>query len=74
MQDLKGLWKSVLGELEVSLSQATYSTWFKQTSVISSEDGYVVVAVPNIFTKHWLEKKYHADIKAARFLKRSPRR
>ncbi len=65
MQDHKGLWQAVLGELEVSLSRANFSTWFKNTAILSSEDGHVVVAVPNIFTKQWLEKKYHADIKAA---------
>src|SRR5664279_5634536 len=65
MQDLENLWKSVLGELEVTLSHASFSTWFQQTSIISNEDGHVVIAVPNIFNKRWLENKYHTDIKAA---------
>lgn len=65
MQDVKGLWQSVLGELEVSVSRASFSTWFKQTAIVSNEDGRVVIAVPNIFTKKWLENKYHAHIKEA---------
>jgi chromosomal replication initiator protein len=65
MQDVKGLWQSVLGELEVSVSRASFSTWFKQTAIVSNEDGRVVIAVPNIFTKKWLENKYHGHIKEA---------
>lgn len=64
MQDAKGLWQSVLGELEVSLSSANFSTWLKPTVLISSEDGHVTVGVPNIFNKQWLEKKYHVQIKS----------
>ena len=63
--EYKGLWQAVLGELEVTLSRANFSTWFKNTSIISSQNGHVIVAVPNIFTKEWLEKKYHEDIKSA---------
>ena len=56
------LWQAVLGQLEVTLSRANFATWLKDTSVLSSEDGKVVVSVPNVFTKEWLEKKYHQDI------------
>jgi chromosomal replication initiator protein len=63
--DQRGLWQAVLGELELSLSKANFATWFKHTSIISNADGHVVVGVPNIFTKEWLEKKYHSDIEAA---------
>ena len=65
MTDPRGLWQAVLGELEVSVSRANFSTWFKHTSIISNQDGHVVIGVPNVFTKSWLEKKYHGDIKAA---------
>ncbi len=63
--DQRGLWQAVLGELELNLSKANFATWFKHTSIISNEDGHVVVGVPNIFTKEWLEKKYNDDIKTA---------
>jgi chromosomal replication initiator protein len=65
MSDVKGLWQSVLGELEVSVTRAHFVTWLRPTYVISSEDGHVVVGVPNIFNKQWLENKYHTDIKSA---------
>jgi chromosomal replication initiator protein len=56
------LWRSALGELELLISKANFTTWFKNTSIISFSDGFVVVAVPNAFTKAWLEKKYHSFI------------
>jgi chromosomal replication initiator protein len=65
MTDTRGLWQAVLGELEVTVSRANFSTWFRHTSIVSNQDGHVVIGVPNVFTKSWLEKKYHGDIKAA---------
>src|SRR5438132_9101838 len=65
MQDVKGLWLSVLGELEMSVTRAHFSTWLKPTYIISNEEGHVVVGVPNIFNKQWMENKYHTQVKAA---------
>ncbi|KKR57239.1 MAG: chromosomal replication initiator protein DnaA [Candidatus Uhrbacteria bacterium GW2011_GWE2_40_58] len=57
------LWQAVLGELELTLSKANFTTWFKNTFIVSFEDdGIVVVGVPNLFTHAWLEKKYHKQI------------
>ncbi len=59
------LWQSALGELELRLSKANFTTWFKQTFIAQFENGQITVAVPNAFTKTWLEKKYHKDILAS---------
>jgi chromosomal replication initiator protein len=59
------LWQTVLGELEISLSRANFTTWFKNTSILDRDAETVTVGVPNIFTKEWLENKYHAQIKSA---------
>jgi chromosomal replication initiator protein len=56
------LWRSTLGELELLISKANFTTWFKNTSILSFSEGRVVVAVPNAFTKAWLENKYHQFI------------
>lgn len=56
------LWRSALGELELLISKANFTTWFKNTNIISFENGHVVVSVPNAFTKAWLENKYHSFI------------
>jgi chromosomal replication initiator protein len=65
MQDLKGLWQSVLGDLETTITPAHFRTWFKQTDILSKEDGHVVVGVPNVITRKWLQDKFHTDIKTA---------
>lgn len=56
------LWEAVLGELELSLSKANFTTWFKNTFIASLSDEQVIIAVPNTFTKTWFENKYHAQI------------
>ena len=56
------LWKVVLGEMELSLSKANFTTWFKNTSITSKEGALVVVNVPNGFVKEWLENKFHKQI------------
>lgn len=63
--DLQALWQSALGELELTLSKANFTTWFKNTFISSFENGRVVIAVPNTFTRAWLEKKYHDSISKA---------
>lgn len=65
--DLQEIWQAALGELELTLSKANFTTWFKNTFVSSCDSTRVVIAVPNTFTKSWLEKKYHdAIIRALR--------
>jgi len=59
------LWQAVLGEIELSLSRANFTTWFKNTFISSCENGKVIICVPNTFTKAWLEKKYHKEISQA---------
>jgi len=56
------LWQAVLGELELTLSKANFTTWFKQTFISEVEGSAIIVGVPNMFTKAWLEKKYTKDI------------
>ena len=56
------LWQAALGEIEIILSKPNFSTWFRETFVISYENERVIVGVPNNFTKTWLEKKYHTII------------
>ena len=56
------LWKATLGEIELSLSKANFSTWFKDTSVISNGNGRVTIGVPNGFAKEWLENKFNSYI------------
>jgi len=56
------IWQAVLGEIELNLSRANFTTWFKNTFISSYEEEKVIICVPNTFTKVWLEKKYHKEI------------
>lgn len=63
--DKTSAWQAVLGELEVGLSKANFTTWFKNTSLLDVSGGNIIISVPNIFTKEWLENKYHKQISEA---------
>ena len=52
------LWNIILGELELSISKASFTTWFSNTSIHDIINNQIVVNVPNVFAKEWLEKKY----------------
>ncbi|MEK7189008.1 MAG: chromosomal replication initiator protein DnaA [Patescibacteria group bacterium] len=56
------LWQATLGELELSVSKVHFTTWFRNTFIVEWSEDRVVVAVPNNFTKAWLENKYHKSI------------
>lgn len=57
------LWQSVLGEIELSVSHATFTTWFKNTELIDQNEAGVVISVPNIFAKKQFEVKFNDQIK-----------
>ena len=60
---MHALWQSVLGEIELSVSHATFTTWYKNTELISQNDNEIVIAVPNIFAKKQFEVKFNEQIK-----------
>ncbi len=60
--DSKQLWEACLGELELLLTKANFTTWFKNTFILEYEGSSIVVGVPNSFTKAWMENKYHQKI------------
>lgn len=62
MLETKQVWDTVLSEIEVSVSKATFTTWFKNTGIIKEEDGVIFLSVPNQFVKEWLMNKYHKTI------------
>ncbi len=59
------IWKAVLGEMELSLSRAHFTTWFKNTLIVSRDHNSVTVSVPNGFVKEWLQNKFNKQILAS---------
>jgi len=43
------IWENVLAEIEQKVSPANFSTWFQDTSLLSSEDGNIIIGVKNSF-------------------------
>ncbi|MBI1974520.1 MAG: chromosomal replication initiator protein DnaA [Candidatus Zambryskibacteria bacterium] len=60
--DTRQLWQRVLVEIELGVSSANFTTWFKDTRIVKEDDGVVVLSVPNAFVKEWLVTKYHNTI------------
>jgi len=56
------IWQAVLGEVELAVSPASFTTWFRNTALLGFEDSQVVISVPNGFAKEWLENKYNQYI------------
>ncbi len=56
------IWKAVLGEMELSISRANFTTWFKNTLILSRDQNTILVSVPNGFVKEWLENKFNKQI------------
>ncbi len=57
--DTKSLWNKCLSEIELNISKANFTTWFKNTSIIKEDSGVIYVGVPNEFVKDWLYNKFH---------------
>ena len=62
MIENKILWNNVLAQIELGISKANFSMWFKDTYIMKQDDGVVSLGVPNVFVKDWLLNKYHKDI------------
>jgi len=52
------LWQAVLAQIQLTISQANFATWFKDTNISSYKEGQILISVPNSFAKEWLENKY----------------
>ncbi len=63
--DKKDLWKSVLTELQLSISAANFQTWFKgKTEVVEMNETLVVIGCSTTYVKDWLEQRYLGQLKA----------
>jgi chromosomal replication initiator protein len=58
----KELWGHILADVELAISRAAFSTWFKSTSILRQEDGVIYIAVPSEFVRTWLAEKYHLTL------------
>ncbi len=65
---IEGLWKSVSGELQVSMSEASYNSWIKPCFIksLSKIDGkriIVEMATSSGFHLKTIDERYYGQIK-----------
>ena len=60
--DVKQLWDDALVKIELSITPANFKTWFRDTHIISLEDGTLTVGVPSVFVRDWLQDKFQSMI------------
>src|SRR3954471_7835219 len=61
----ESLWHEVAGRLRGALNDTTYSTWFGEAQGLELSDARFVLAVPNDFTRNWIEGHFLGLIGAA---------
>ncbi len=61
----ESLWSDVSGRLRSALNDTTYGTWFAHTAGLGLDDTRFVLAVPNDFTRDWIEGHFLELISAA---------
>ena len=59
------VWKNALAEIEQQISPANFSTWFQDTSLISTKDGNIKIGVKNTFYVKQLRNRYYDLISTA---------
>jgi chromosomal replication initiator protein len=57
-KDLSFLWKKILTALELQVSKPNFITWLKNSLLIEKNNDCFIVALPNNFSKEWVENKY----------------
>jgi chromosomal replication initiator protein len=61
----ESLWSEVSSRLRGALNETTYRTWFDHVEGIHLSDDQFVLAVPNDFTRDWIEGHFIGLIRAA---------
>ena len=62
--DKKTLWNAVIAELQLSISNANFQTWFKgKTRVLSVKDNIVEIGCSSPYNKTWIEERYLGQLK-----------
>jgi chromosomal replication initiator protein len=62
--DLARLWKSVLAELELSVSKATFQTHFAHSELVSFADSVATIGFTNPLMRTLVETRYYSLVKS----------
>jgi len=59
------IWRTVAEELRSSLGEANYENWFSGVEPIELHDTELVLAVPDEYTRDWLERRFQPVVRNA---------
>lgn len=51
------VWQTILDQLQLQMTRATFDTWLKDTRLISKDHQSLIVGTKNTFAKDWLENR-----------------
>ena len=61
----EGLWEEVSSRLRGALNEATFGSWFGNANGVALTDDAFTIAIPNDFTREWIEGHFLGLIRAA---------
>ena len=56
-------WQAVLGQLEMDMPKASFDTWVRNAEIVSYEDNFFIIGVPNAYARDWLDSRLTSKIK-----------
>lgn len=56
------LWQTILGEIQLNISEGNYKTWFEPAELIEIHDEQIIISHPNPFAKSQFEKRFNKEI------------
>ena len=60
--DNQQLWDSVLVQMENSISDASFASWFRNSEITKIEDGIAYVGIENVFARGWVRDRCRGPI------------
>ena len=55
-------WQAAMGQLQMEMPKAAYTTWVRDAELIAYEDGVFMIGVPNAYARDWLESRLTSTI------------
>ena len=67
MSSIKEIWENTLKGIKGTIANASYQTWFQDTSMIHLDNETAVIKADTQFQRDWLEKNYSGLIQEQLF-------
>jgi chromosomal replication initiator protein len=59
LESAREIWKTALGQLQIQVNKANYTTWLSSSQGLRYQDNVFVVGVPNVFVAEWLSRRLY---------------